>query len=145
MALEDVERFRKAKTRAAVLYAVAALLGLTAYACAVTALVIWVARHADPVVAAGVAAAGFAALALVILAVVALQNRAERRHRAERADAYSATLRSAAGSALTGARVGPQALAAGVAFLVAGLAFGMLKGSRSARRGADQAPHSERG
>jgi uncharacterized membrane protein YfcA len=97
------------------------------------------------VVAAGVAAAGFAALALVVLAVVAVQKRAERRHRTERIHAYAAMLRSASGSALIGAWLHPPALGEGVAFLVAALLFSMLSEPRSARRGADQAPHSERG
>ena len=130
LAAEDIERFRKAKTRAAGLYALAALFALTAYACAVGALVFWAARHGDPVLAAGVVAAGFAALALVVLAIVAALNRAERRRMAERRARYSSVVGSAASSALLGIVLRPQALAAGAVVLIAGLALGLFDEKR---------------
>jgi hypothetical protein len=129
MVREDFERFRKAKMRAAMLYAAAALLGLTAYACLVTALVLWVARHIDPVIAAAVAAAGFIVLAGIILAVVAAQNRAEHRRTERRKELYASTVRSAATTAMIGMAMRPKTLAAGAALLIAGLAFGLLKGN----------------
>ena len=138
MALEDIERFRKAKTRAAGLYALAAVLGLTAYACGVVALIIWVARQGDPLLAVAAMAVAFAALALIVLAVVALLNRAERRRRAARAEAYAATLRSATRSAVTGMMMRPQTLAAGAAVLIAGLALGIL--DRKGRGGPEGPP-----
>jgi len=134
MAAEDIDRFRKEKTRAAILYALAAVLGLTAYGCAVAALVIWAARRGDPVIAVGVAAAAFAALALILLAVVATLNRAERRRRAVRAEIYTETMKTAASSTLLGLLGRPQTLAAGAAIVVAGLALGLLGRKRQRRR-----------
>jgi hypothetical protein len=135
MAAEDVARYRNARMRSLAIYAIAAVLGLTAYACGVVALVIWLARQGDPVAAAGVTAAGFAALALVALLVLALLNRAERRQRAGRAAAYSAMLGSLAGSTMMGVLARPQALAAGAAVLIAGLAMGLFD-----RPGGEDAP-----
>ena len=88
LATADAQQIARARQRNAMLYALAAILGLTAYGIAVAALVIWVARHADPVLAAGVVAAAFAALALIVLAVVAVLNRQERAWREERLAFY---------------------------------------------------------
>ena len=88
LAMADAARIGRARRRNAMLYAFAAVAGLTAYGVAVGALVLWVARHADPVLAALVVAAGFAALALIVLAVVAVLNRRERAWRDERLAFY---------------------------------------------------------
>jgi membrane protein YdbS with pleckstrin-like domain len=129
MAAEDFDRYKKEKVRAVALYAVAAVLGLTAYACAVTALVVWLARGGDPVMAAAAAAAGFAVLALILIGIVALMKRAEEKRRAKRAEVYAATMRSAAGTIMLGMAMRPRTLAAGVAVLVAGVALGVLRSS----------------
>jgi uncharacterized membrane protein len=140
MALEDARRFRKEKTRAVALYAVAGVLGITAYTCAVAALVLWIAQNSSPVLGAGVAALGFAALALVVIAVVGAMNRAEKRRREARAQIYAATVRSAASSAAAEVLMRPQTLAAGAAVLIAGLALGVLKGRGSTEDPDDLEP-----
>ena len=132
MAVEDAERFRKTTTRNVALYAVAAVMALTAYACLVVAALLWAMRQGDPVIAAAVVAVAFLVLALLLLAVVAMLNRAERQRRAERKEIYASAVRSAvrstAESALIGAVLKPQTLAAGAAVLIAGLALGVLDG-----------------
>jgi cytochrome c biogenesis protein CcdA len=130
MAAEDLDRFKKEKARNAALYGVAAVLGLTAYACAVAALVIWLAQNGNPAMAAAVVAAGFAVLALVLIGIAALMKRGEDKRREKRKDEYSATLRSAAGSLMIGMAMRPRTLVAGVAVLAAGLALGVLRGPR---------------
>lgn len=129
LAKEDFRRLRREKVRAAALYAVAGVFALTAYICIVTALVLWVARHTSPVAATVLAALGFAVLTLFLVVTVSMMNRAERRRRQRRADAYAALLRSAAGTAMLGALIRPKPLAAAAAVLVAGLAFGLFRGA----------------
>jgi hypothetical protein len=128
MAKEDLRRLRKEKVRAVALYAVAGVFGLTAYACLVVALVLWIARNSSPLAAAVIAAVGFAVLAGILIAIVAALGRAEQRRRERRADIYAATLRSAAGSAMVGMLMRPKGLAAAAAVMVAGLAFGLFRG-----------------
>ena len=112
----DAGRYMQARRRNAGLYALAAVAGLTGYACAVVAGVLWLARHSDPVIAAGFAALAFAALALLVLAVVALLNRRDRLWMAERRERYSQALIT-----LTGASLGPRGLALVAAAALAGL------------------------
>ncbi|MFN3953821.1 MAG: hypothetical protein ACK4LQ_05155 [Pararhodobacter sp.] len=116
LALHDAGRYAQAKRRNAGLYALAAVAGLTAYACAVVAGVLWLARHGDPVLAAGFAAVAFAALALAVLALVALLNRRDRRWMAERRASYAQALVT-----LTGASLGPRGLALVAAAALAGM------------------------
>lgn len=116
LALHDAGRYAQARRRNAGLYTLAAVAGLTAYACAVVAGVLWLARHSDPVIAAGFAALAFAALALLVLAVVAVLNRRERRWLAERRASYGHALVT-----LTGASLGPRGLALVAAAVLAGM------------------------
>jgi len=130
MAAEDLDRFKKEKARNAALYGAAAVLGLTAYACAVAALVIWLGRHGNPAMAAVVVAVGFGVLALVLIGSAVVMKRGEDKRREERKDEYSATIRAATGSILVGMAMRPRILAAGAAVLVAGLALGVMRGPR---------------
>ncbi|MCC5988415.1 MAG: hypothetical protein JJT95_12090 [Pararhodobacter sp.] len=129
LAAADVARIGRARRRNAVLYVAAALAGLTAYAVAVVALVLWVARHADPVLAALVVAAGFAALALVVLAVVAVLNRQERAWRDERLAFYRG-----AGATLARAVLGKRLSLIVAAAMLAGAVLGR---PRTHGKGAD--------
>lgn len=116
LAAEDAARFTKARQRNMALYGLAALAGLTAYACGVVAAVLWIARHHDPVLAAGVVAVAFAALALTVLMVVALLNRRERLQWQHRRAVYT---RSA--GAMLGTLAGPAGQSLIVAVLLAAL------------------------
>ncbi len=129
LAASDARRIGRARQRNVLLYALAGVAGLTAWACAVVALVIWVARQADPVLAAGVVALGFAALALVVLAVVAVLNRRERRWMDERATFYRG-----AGSTLMRAVLGPRLSAVVAAAMMLGAVMGKPDGGNEPPR-----------
>ncbi len=118
LAVADAERFAHAKRRNAALYLFAVAAGLTAYVCAVGALVLLVAQVSDPLIAATFVAASFGALALIVLAVVAVLNHRERVWRHERRAVYSDALTTVTRSAL-----GPGGLALVAAAVMAGLAM----------------------
>ncbi|MGY6535685.1 MAG: hypothetical protein ACXIVG_10105 [Pararhodobacter sp.] len=122
LAMADAQRIGRARRRNALLYVLAGVAGLTAYACAVAAAVLWVVRHADPVLGAGVVALAFAALALTVLAVVAVLNRRERRWMHERAEFYRG-----AGSTLARAVLGPRLSALAAAAMMLGAVFGQQR------------------
>ena len=133
LAAADAARIGRARRRNAALYAFAALAGLTAYAVAVVALVLLVARHADPVLAAGVVAAAFAALALIVLAVVAVLNRQERAWREERLAFYRG-----AGATLARAVLGRRLSLIVAAAMLVGAVMGkpgMKNGERDGGKG----------
>lgn len=119
LAMADARRVGQARRRNVLLYGFAGLAALTGYVCAVVAAVLWVSRHADPVLAALVVAASFAALALVVLAVVAVLNRNERRWIQERARFYRG-----AGSTLMRAVLGARLSALVAAAMLLGVALG---------------------
>ncbi len=125
LARSDIARIGRARRRNVILYAFAAVAGLTAYGVAVVALVLWVARHADPVLAALVVAAGFAALALIVLAVVAVLNRQERAWRDERLAFYRG-----AGTTLANAVLGRRLSLIVAAAILVGAVLGKPRGGR---------------
>lgn len=118
LAAQDAEHYARAKQRNAMLYTVAAVIGLTAYACLVAAGVLLIARWSDPLIAATFAAAACAALALVIVAVVAVLNRRDRVWMGERRQVYTNALVTVAGQTL-----GPKVLALVAATMLAGMIF----------------------
>lgn len=116
LAAADAERFARARQRNLLLYALGAVVGLTAYACLVVAGVLLVARWSSPVLAATFAAATFGALALVVIAVVTVLNRRERHWRQERRAVYSNAFMT-----MTGAALGPRGLAVVAAAMIVGM------------------------
>ena len=117
LAATDVGAAARRVKRNTLLYAVTALLALTAYACAVAGGVIWVAGEWGAVAATFAVAAGFAALALAVIALVAVFNAADRR-RARQSAGPTALYAAAALAALP--LLSRSKLTAGL--LVAGLA-----------------------
>lgn len=125
LAAADAGHYVRTRQRNLALYIVAAVAGLTAYVCLVTAGVLLLARWSDPVLAATFAAAAFAALALVVIAVVAVLNRRERQWLAERRAVYSNAMVT-----LSGAALGPKGLAVVAAVMMAGMVMGKGLGGR---------------
>lgn len=117
LAATDMRAAARRAKRNTLLYALIALLAMTAYACGVTGMLVWVAGEWGPVAGALVPAAAFAALAFAVLATVSILNAADRR----RARGFPApTLLYASAALATLPLVSRPKLATGA--LVAGLA-----------------------
>lgn len=137
LAAADARQVARARKRNGLLYAIAGVCAVMAFVLAVAAAVIWVARHADPVLAAGVGAAILASVSLTVLAVVAVLNRRERRWMAQRADFYQG-----AGSTVARALLGPRLSALAAVAMMLGALMGRPERGKGA---APPPPHAPAG
>lgn len=98
----DVHAMTKRLRRNAVLYAIAGLFLLTAYAAGVTALAVYLATKMHPAAAVGVVALAALVVAMVFFLAIMIGNRAEarRRRKAAAANSGKAMMLTAAMSAL---------------------------------------------
>ena len=92
----EITQRLQGKARLALIFGLAALLFVTAWACAIAALIAWIIPYFGLAGAGGIVAAGLLVLAVVLVLIAQALARADRRRTTERAAAKQAAILIAA-------------------------------------------------